>query len=99
MALICVKLSFAASLGLAKQTGLAALVAVAVVALYGSGLSGGFFFDDDVNIVYVEALKLSRLDLDNLRAAWQSGRWGAPSRKSALRSIIISTVSIPTSSK
>jgi len=76
MALICVKLSFAASLGLAKQTGLAALVAVAVVALYGSGLSGGFFFDDDVNIVYVEALKLSRLDLDNLRAAWQSGRSG-----------------------
>ena len=63
-------------LRLAIQPVLAVLVVFAVVAVYWSGLSGGFFFDDDVNISAIEALRLSSLDFQSLLAAWQSGKSG-----------------------
>ncbi|MDP1526685.1 MAG: tetratricopeptide repeat protein [Rhodocyclaceae bacterium] len=63
-------------LRLAIQLVLAVLVVFAVVAVYWSGLSGGFFFDDNVNISAIEALKLSSLDFQSLLAAWQSGKSG-----------------------
>lgn len=46
------------------------------MALYGLGLSGGFFFDDDVNIVQVESLQIRQLSLASLQSAWHSGRAG-----------------------
>lgn len=61
---------------LAKKAGLVVLVAITVVALYWSGLSGGFFFDDNANVVQVESLHVEQLSIQSLQAAWQSGRAG-----------------------
>ncbi len=52
------------------------MVVTLAIALYGMGLSGGFFFDDDANIVQVESLQVEQLTLYSLQTAWQSGRAG-----------------------
>lgn len=47
--------------------------------IYGSGLYGGFFFDD-INIVLNESIRISTLSLDALQQAWTSGGAGPSGR-------------------
>jgi len=60
---------------------LAVLTAIAVsAAAYWSGLQGDFFFDDEPNILQVEALRLQDLSAASLREAIDSGLAGPAGR-------------------
>lgn len=65
---------------LAKQTGLVGLLLVAVIAAYWTGLDGGFFFDDEPNILQAQSLRLTELSIPQLQEAWNSGRAGLGGR-------------------
>lgn len=56
-----------------KNLGLLGLAAAALVAVYWSGLYGGFFFDDEANILAAEGIKLDSLSLASIRQALDSG--------------------------
>lgn len=58
----------------------ALVVAVLIAALYQPGMGGGFFFDDDVNIVLVESLQVDELTIPALQAAGKSGVAGPAGR-------------------
>lgn len=70
--------------GLPGQRGLTALLLAAILALtawvYLPGLSGGFLFDDSVNIVNNPFLRSSAFDLDAIHKAIQSGAAGTLKR-------------------
>lgn len=57
--------------------------------IYGLGLTGGFFFDDDPNIVYEPRIKIERLDTLSLKQAAFSGRAGPGGRPVAQLSFAI----------
>lgn len=60
---------------------LAVLTAIALgAAAYWSGLHGDFFFDDEPNILQVEALRLDTLSMVSLREALHSGLAGPSGR-------------------
>ena len=56
------------------------LVSALLAALYGPGLQGGFFFDDEPSILYAEGVRLESLSADSLREALVSGRSGPTGR-------------------
>ena len=62
--------------------GLSSLLA----AVYWRGLSGGFFFDDAVNILETAELQLKRISIEALQAVWQSGKAGPLGRPVSLLS-------------
>lgn len=49
------------------------LLGLTLVAVYWQGLAGGFFFDDEPNILRVEAIQLDSLSVESIRQAWNSG--------------------------
>jgi hypothetical protein len=51
-----------------------------LVAIYWQGIGGGFFFDDEANILHIERLRLVDLSLPALCEAWQSGISGPSGR-------------------
>lgn len=55
---------------------MAAGLSLLAVAIYWSGLSGGFFFDDEPNILMAKGVRLQTLSLESLRQAWDSGGSG-----------------------
>lgn len=48
--------------------------------LYGPGLQGGFFFDDEPSILYADGVRLESLTTESLREALASGRSGPSGR-------------------
>lgn len=52
-------------------------MAMLVVPLYWPGLHGGFFFDDTVNILEPDEIRLHELTFSSFRAVWGSG-WAGP---------------------
>jgi tetratricopeptide (TPR) repeat protein len=52
------------------------LVGLLSLAVYWPGLGGSFFFDDEPNILWVEAIRLDGLSVDGLLSAWKSGHAG-----------------------
>lgn len=56
-----------------KNLGLFGLAAAVLVAVYWSGLYGGFFFDDEANILAAEGIKLDSFSLESIRQALNSG--------------------------
>ncbi|MBU0499960.1 MAG: tetratricopeptide repeat protein [Gammaproteobacteria bacterium] len=63
------------------RTAIAGLFVVAVVAgLFWNGLQGGFFFDDEVNILKVEGIKMTELSSTSVRDALTSGIAGPSGR-------------------
>lgn len=50
------------------------------VAVYWPGLHGGFFFDDEANILLVEGVRLENLSFDSIRQAFTSGHSGPSGR-------------------
>ncbi|MBI4989023.1 MAG: pilus assembly protein PilF [Rhodocyclales bacterium] len=60
---------------------LAAFIAgVFLAILYGPGLQGGFFFDDEPSILYADGIRLESLTTESLREALASGRSGPSGR-------------------
>lgn len=57
--------------------------------VYLPGLSGGFYFDDEWNILRNEALKLDELSLDSLQHAAESGQAGPLGRPLAMLSFAV----------
>jgi len=55
-------------------TGVAVLVLS--VAIYWTGLSGGFFFDDSVNILESDSIQLKSVSTESLLRVWESGKAG-----------------------
>jgi protein O-mannosyl-transferase len=45
----------------------------AIFGIYWTGLQGGFFFDDESNLLQNEAMRLADLSLDSFRQSWASG--------------------------
>lgn len=60
------------------MTGL--IILLLVVAVYLPGLHGGFFFDDEANILLVEGIRLETLSLDSIQQAITSGLSGPSGR-------------------
>lgn len=54
-----------------------------LVAIYWAGLQGGFFFDDEANILLAEGVRMERFSLDSIRAAMVSGHAGLSGRSVA----------------
>lgn len=59
---------------------LALLLVAALFAVYWSGLYGGFFFDDEANILLVEAVRLKTISFESLLQVWSSGHSGPSGR-------------------
>lgn len=66
----------------AYVAGFIALAAIAFV-VYWPGLHGGFFFDDQANILLPEGIRMDRLTLENIKAALASGHSGVSGRSIA----------------
>lgn len=67
------------------------LLLLAVTALlYWPGLHGGFFFDDEANLVHTTQLHIERLDVASLAQAVSSGRAGPTGRPVAQLSFALS---------
>ena len=56
------------------------LAGLLLAAIYGPGLQGGFFFDDEPSILQAEGVRLERLSAESLREALASGRSGPSGR-------------------
>lgn len=65
------------------------ILLIAVFSCYYVGLSGGFVFDDEVNILQNPSLKIHALDWPDLRAAASSGQAGPLGRPIALVSFAL----------
>lgn len=57
-----------------------------VAAIYWPGLSGGFFFDDFVNILEPSEIRLNSISIESLQNLWESGRAGPLGRPVSLLS-------------
>jgi hypothetical protein len=76
---------FASTLSISMRTShiiaLAALVVGSVlVAVYGPGLQGGFFFDDGPSILFAQGVRLENLSLESIHQALLSGGAGPSGR-------------------
>lgn len=69
------------------------LILVVVAWVYYPGLSGGYVFDDEVNILQAKQLRLKSLSADDLRAAALSGNAGPLGRPIALLSFALNLYS------
>lgn len=58
----------------------ALLLAALALAIYWAGLHGGFFFDDEANILLAEGIRMERLSMDAIGAAMASGHAGFAGR-------------------
>lgn len=56
------------------------LLAAVTAALYWPGLGGGFFFDDEVNILHAERVRMEELSLSSIREAVVGGSAGPSGR-------------------
>lgn len=65
------------------------LSGVVLFAAYWSGLHGGFFFDDQPNILELPALRVSDFSLDSLIGVWKSGKSGPYGRPIAQMSFAV----------
>ncbi|KXB31452.1 pilus assembly protein PilF [Dechloromonas denitrificans] len=54
----------------------ALLALLVVVAVYWAGLNGGFFFDDEASILYLEGVRLNVISIEAIHQAWVSGSSG-----------------------
>jgi hypothetical protein len=68
--------------GLLIAGGLCLLVAL----IYWSGLSGGFFFDDFVNILEATEIQVKSISIESLQNLWESGKAGPLGRPVSLLS-------------
>lgn len=59
------------------------LLLLALVAIYWAGLQGGFFFDDQANILLAEGVRMEQFSFDDIRAAMLSGHAGLSGRSVA----------------
>jgi hypothetical protein len=64
-------------------------IAIALLAVYWAGLSGGFFFDDNPNLLVVPGLRLDTLTWDSMQQAWGSGSAGPLGRPVAMLSFAL----------
>ena len=58
-------------------------LALVLVAIYWAGLHGGFFFDDQANILLAEGVRMEQFSFDAIRAAMLSGHAGFSGRSIA----------------
>ncbi|MBE0627727.1 MAG: pilus assembly protein PilF [Burkholderiales bacterium] len=65
---------------------IAAGLSLLLAAIYWPGLSGGFFFDDYVNIVEPAEIQINSISIESLRNLWESGRAGPLGRPVSLLS-------------
>lgn len=64
----------------------AGALSLLLAAIYWPGLSGGFFFDDYVNILEPAEIQLNSISFEALRNLWESGRAGPLGRPVSLLS-------------